>query len=216
MGASGGFFSASWGPLGALLGCLGSLLRRFRPSWTPPGPSWGRLRRSWAALGAVWRVSWAVLGASGAVLGPSWGRLGPSWGPHGGILGRSWGLVWPSWTRRRRKTRECRKCQFSEGNGTIFASWGSPGGSSWAVVGAYWPGSGASGAVLGLPGRARRPSWRPLEPLRAVLRPCEAVLRHLGPRPGACGGSGRPRRSDFMHLIAHPSRTRLLRPCSID
>ena len=195
----------SWAVLGAFCAVLGRLGRPL-----------GRLGAVFGRLGRLLGLSGVSLGPSWAPLGPSWGRLGPSWGPHGGILGRSWGLVWPSWTRRRRKARECRKCPFSERNGAIFASWGSPGGSSWAVVGAYWPGSGACGAVLGLPGRALRPSWRPLEPLRAVPRPCEAVLGHVGPRPGGSGGSGRPRQTDFMHLVAHHSRTRLLRPCSID
>ena len=159
MGASGGFFSASWGPLRALSGCLGSLLRRFRPSWAPPGPSWGRLRPSWAALGAVWRVSWAVLGASGAVLGPSWAVLGPSWGHLGAILGARVAVVDASETESPRmpKMSVFRRewddfCLLGLSGGVVLGRRGSLLawlGGLWSCLGAPWA---CSEAVLAPPG----------------------------------------------------------------
>ena len=71
LGASRGFFAASWGLPGALLS-------RLAASWGPLGALLCRLGCPWGRLGAVWGRLGRFWGRLGTVLGPSWRRLGPS------------------------------------------------------------------------------------------------------------------------------------------
>jgi len=127
--------------LGASRGPLGAFLRAF---WGPPGSVLGRPGAPWGRLGAL-------LGRLGALLGAS-----------GAVLGRSWRLIRPSWTLCRLRTRLWQKCTFSEGNGAIFASWGSfrkPQGAASERLEPSWSRLRGvprrSGAVLGRPLRDR-------------------------------------------------------------
>ena len=127
LGASWGFFGASWILRASWrpLGLLGSPGRLLGPSWRPslkkeggfflaPPPVGAFKWASWGSLGALLGRCWGSLGSLGALLGSSWrpsikrgGVLNvcpPSGaikiafgGALGALLGRSWALLGPSW-----------------------------------------------------------------------------------------------------------------------
>jgi len=156
-----GLYGRSWASLEASIGDLGLHL----------GDTWGLCWRSWAALGhllAVLGRSWGRCVQSWAAVGAHVGSLHPLSGPMLAVLDRSWGMCGRSGVEKCEERGYFENVFISQ-TGARSAAWGAVFSSpwclcwrSWAALGAYVGGLGASWASFGDCTGLPKPSfWAP-------------------------------------------------------